>query len=82
VFHFWFVPVLLVAIAWRYPLLGGVLMTLYLPIPFITMAFITVVSEGNQDVSHLVLAASVFPIGAAMHLVAWWKERRSQHAST
>jgi len=82
VFHFWFIPVLLVAIAWRYHLFGGVVMLLYSPVPFLITGFITVVGEGHQDVSHLVLAALVLPIGAALHLVAWWKERRSKRAST
>jgi hypothetical protein len=82
VFHFWFIPVMLVVIAWRCHLLGGVAMLLYSPMPFLITWFITVVSEGHQDVSHLVLAAFVFPVGAALHLVAWWKERRSKRAST
>ncbi len=82
VFHFWFVPVLLVAIAWKYHLLGGVLILLYSPAPFLITCFITVVSEGHQDVSHLVLAGLVFPVGAALHLVAWSKERRTERPST
>jgi hypothetical protein len=77
VFHVWFIPVLLVAIAWRYHLFGGVVMLLYSPIPFLIAGFITVVSEGHQDVSHLFLAALTFPVGAALHLVVWWKERRT-----
>jgi hypothetical protein len=81
VFHFWFIPVLLVAIASRYHLLGGVVMLLYSPIPFLITFLITVMSEGHQDVSHLVFAAFVLPVGAALHLVAWWRERRSQRAS-
>jgi hypothetical protein len=82
VFHFWFIPVLLVAIAWRYHLFGGVVMMLYSPMLFLITGFITVVSEGHQDVSHLVLAALVFPVGAALHLVAWCKERQGKRAST
>lgn len=82
VFHFWFIPVLLVAIAWRHHLLGGVAMLLYSPIPFLITCFITLVSEGHQDVSHLVLAALALPVGAAPHLVAWWEERQSKRPST
>ena len=82
VFHFWLIPAVLAVIAWRYHLLGGVLMLLYSPMPFLITWFITVVSEGHQDVSHLVLAAFVFPVGAALHLVAWWEERGSKRAST
>ena len=80
-FHFWLIPVLLVAIAWRYHLFGGVAMLLYSPLPFFIKGFIALVSEGHQDVSHLVLAALVFPVGAPLHLVATWKERRSWRAS-
>jgi len=81
VFHFWFIPVLLVAIAWKYHLFGGVAMLLYSPTSFLIAGFIAVVCEGHQDVSHLVLAALVFPVGAVLPLVAWWKERRSWRAS-
>lgn len=82
VFHFWLIPAALTVIAWRYHLFGSVLMLLYSPIPFLITCFITVVSEGHQDVSHLVLAALVFPVGAVLHLVAWWREQQSQRAST
>jgi hypothetical protein len=51
-------------------------MALYSPVLFLIAGFIAVVSEGHQDVSHLVVAALVFPVGAASHLAAWWKERQ------
>jgi hypothetical protein len=82
VFHFWLIPAMLTVIAWEYHLSGGVLMLIYSPALFLVTGFITVVSEGHQDVSHLVIAACVFPAGAALHLVAWWRERRSLRAST
>lgn len=82
VLHFWLIPAMLTVIAWRYHLFGGVVMLLYSPVPFFITGFIAVVSEGHQDVSHLVLAAFVFPVGAALHLVAWWKERGRKRAST
>jgi hypothetical protein len=82
VFHFWLIPAVLTVIAWRYHLFGGAVMLLYSPIPFLITCFITVVSEGHQDVSHLVLAALVFPVGAVLHLVAWCREKQSQRAST
>jgi hypothetical protein len=82
VFHFWLIPAMLTVIAWRYHLSGGVVMLLYSPIPFLITFLITVMSEGHQDASHLVFAAFVLPVGAALHLVAWWRERRSQRAST
>jgi hypothetical protein len=47
VFHFWFIPVLLVAIASNYHLFGGVVMLLYSPIPFLITFLITVMSEGH-----------------------------------
>lgn len=81
VFHFWFIPALLVTIAWRYHLLGGALMLLYSPVPFLITGFVTVVSEGHQDVSHLILAAFVLPVGAALHVAVAWKEGRSKRAS-
>jgi hypothetical protein len=76
VLHFWLIPVLLIAIAWKHHLRGGALMLLYSLLPFVIAGLISVASEGHRDVSHLVLAALVFPVGAAPHLLAWWKERR------
>ena len=80
VFHFGFIPVLFVAVAWRNHILGGIAMLLYSPMLLFVVWFIMLASEGHQDVSHLVLAALVFPVGSALHLVVWWKERRSKRA--
>ena len=81
VIHFWLIPAALTVIAWRYHLLGGVVMLLYSPIPFFTTGLITVMSEGHQDVSHLILAAFVLPVGAILHLAVARKEGRSKRAS-
>ena len=82
VFHFGFIPILLVAIAWRSHLLGGMAMLLYSPMLLSIAWFIDVASEGHLGVSHLVLAALVLPVGAALHFVVWWKERQSKRASS
>lgn len=70
VLHSWLIPVLLIVMAWKHHLRGGALMLLYLPVPFVIAGLISVASEGHRDVSHLVLAALVFPVGGAPHLLA------------
>ena len=58
------------ALAWRHHLVGDIAMLLYSPVLLAVAWFIMVASERHQEVSRLVLAALVFPVGAALHFAA------------
>ncbi|OGO03581.1 MAG: hypothetical protein A2Y72_05465 [Chloroflexi bacterium RBG_13_53_26] len=75
---FGLVPMLLVAIAWRWRLAGGIAMLGYVPVLFLGATAISLASEGHRDVSHLYVATLLFLIGAVLHLTQRWCENRSQ----
>jgi hypothetical protein len=75
---FGLVPMLLVAVAWRWRLAGGIAMLGYAPVLFLGAAVIGLASEGHTDVSQLFFSTLLFLVGAVLHLTQRWCENRSR----
>ena len=74
------VPILLVIVAWRWHLIGGISIVLWSACYFAALMYINsgFGSDGSESFTFLSPLAVLFLISGMLYLIVWWREKRKE----